>query len=234
MSPEALLAVKNLGKRFGALNALDGLTLALAPGEVVGLVGPNGSGKTTAINVISGVYGPDRGEVRFDGRSISGLPIHRLVQRGINRTFQVPRPFKGLTVRDNVKVAAVFGGGMSQVDKYLTLLELDALAGREAVSLNSAEQKRLDLARALVTRPRLLLVDEIGAGLNPVELQRMADMLMEIARSGVALLVVEHLLGFLQQLTQRVVVMNAGREIFEGPLAAAAQDPKVIDVFLGG
>ncbi len=235
MSPDTLLAVNNLSKRFGALNALDGLTLTLASGEIVGLVGPNGSGKTTAINVISGVYAPDGGEVRFDGRSIGGLPVHRLAHRGINRTFQVPRPFKGLTVRDNVKVAAVFGGaGKSQVDEYLTLLELDALAGREAVSLNSAQQKRLDLARALVTRPRLLLVDEIGAGLNPVELSRMAEMLMEIARSGVALLVVEHLLGFLQQLTQRVVVMNAGREIFEGPLDAASQDPKVIDVFLGG
>ncbi len=234
MPRDALLVVENLSKRFGALKALDGLTLALSAGEIVGLVGPNGSGKTTAINVISGVYAPDGGEVRFNGESVGGWPIHRLARRGINRTFQVPKPFKGLSVRDNLKVAAVHcGAGGEKMDQYLELLQLDSLVEREASSLNSAQQKQLDLARALVTRPKLLLVDEVGAGLNPGELQHMADILKEVARSGVALMVVEHLLGFLQELTQRVVVMNAGREIFEGPLEAAARDPKVIDVFLG-
>lgn len=235
MHPDALLAVNGLSKRFGALKALDGLTLKLTSGEVVGLVGPNGSGKTTAINVISGVYAPDGGEVRFNGQSVGGLPIHRLARLGINRTFQVPKPFKALTVRNNLKIAAVYcGAGEGRIDEYLQMLGLDKLANREASSLNSSQQKQLDLARALVTQPKLLLVDEVGAGLNPSELQGMAIILKEIARSGVALIVVEHLLGFLQELTQRVVVMNAGREIFEGSLEAAARDAKVIDVFLGG
>lgn len=235
MSPNPLLIVDNLSKHFGAFKALDGLTLTLAPGDILGLVGPNGSGKTTAINVVSGVYAPDGGEVRYDGRLVGGLPPHRLARLGINRTFQVPKPFKGLTVRENLEVAAAYSNiSRNKVDEYLEILELAAFAEREAASLNSAQQKRLDLARALATQPRLLLVDELGAGLNPGELQRMADTLKEIARAGVALLIVEHLLGFLQQLTQRVVVMNAGREIFEGSLDAAARDPQVISVFLGG
>ena len=235
MSPDPLLTVDNLSKRFGALKALDGLSLALAPGEILGLVGPNGSGKTTAINVISGVYAPDHGAIHFNGHPVGGLPAHRLARLGINRTFQVPKPFKGLTVRENLEVAAAYSNaGREKVDQNLELLDLAAFADREAASLNSAQQKRLDLARALVTQPRLLLVDELGAGLNPGELQQMADTLKTIAGAGVALLVVEHLLGFLKQLTQRVVVMNAGREIFEGPLEAAARDAQVIDVFLGG
>ena len=236
MAPSAPLpGVERLSKRFGAFQALDGLTLELAPGEVLGLVGPNGSGKTTAINVISGVYSADAGSILLDGRSIGGLPIHRRAHLGINRTFQVPKPFKGLTVGENLEVAAVYSrADRAEIGKCLEFLELAPLVGREAASLNSAQQKRLDLARALIARPRLLLVDELGAGLNPVELQRMAQTLTTIARSGVALLVVEHLLGFLRELTSRVVVMDAGREIFEGSLEIAARDRQVIDVFLGG
>ena len=235
MSPSALLSVERLSKRFGAFQALDGLSLEIVPGEILGLVGPNGSGKTTAINVISGVYLADTGTIRFDGRPIDGLPVYRRARMGINRTFQVPKPFRGLTVAENLEIAAVYShADRGQVGKCLKFLDLDSLAGREAASLNSAQQKRLDLARALVCRPRLLLVDELGAGLNPAELQSMAQTLATIASSGVALLVVEHLLGFLRAVTSRVVVMDAGREIFEGPLDVAARDPQVIDVFLGG
>ncbi len=199
MSPNALLNVEHLSKRFGAFRALDGLSLEVRPGEILGLVGPTGSGTTTAIHVISGVYTADAGAIRFDGQPVGGLPIHRLAHLGINRTFQVPKPFKGLTVSENLEVAAVYGGaGRGEIGKCLAFLDLASLAGREAASLNSAQQKRLDLARALVTKPRLLLVDELGAGLNPSELQRMVQTLMTIARSGVALLVVEHLLGFLR------------------------------------
>ncbi len=235
MSPSALLVVERLSKHFGAFQALDGLSLKLASGEILGLVGPNGSGKTTAINVISGVYTADAGTIHFDGQPVGGLPIHRRAHLGINRTFQVPKPFKGLTVSENLEIAAVYSGaGRDEIGKCLEFLELAPLAGREAASLNSAQQKRLDLARALIARPRLLLVDELAAGLNPAELQRMAQTLMTIASSGVALLVVEHLLSFLRELTSRVVVMDAGREIFEGPLDVAARDPQVIDVFLGG
>ena len=234
--PQPLLAVKGLVKRFGGFRALDELNFDLKPGEILGLVGPNGSGKTTCINVISGLYRPDAGEVYFEGRPIAGLPSHRLVHLGINRTFQIPKPFLTLTARQNVEIAAAYGRhpqGPVDVDALLASLDLAALAQRPAAELNSAQQKMLDLARALATGPRLLLVDELAAGLNPAELERVAHKLEELARSGIALLVVEHLMGFIDQITDRVIVMNAGKEIFEGVLADAVKNPRVIEVFLG-
>ncbi len=238
MSPEPpLLSVDGLVKRFGGFRALDGLSFHLNPGEILGLVGPNGSGKTTCINVISGLYAPDGGGVRFAGRAIGGLPSHRLVHLGINRTFQVPKPFLSLTVRENVAVADGYGRnprGPVDIDTLLATLDLRPVAERRAAELNSAQQKMLDLARALATGPRLLLIDELAAGLNPAELDRVAVQIKEIARSGVALLVVEHLMGFIGEITDRVIVMNAGKEIFEGVMADAIQDKRVVEVFLGG
>jgi branched-chain amino acid transport system ATP-binding protein len=224
-------------KRFGGFRALDGINLALAPGEVLGLVGPNGSGKTTCINVISGFYPPDAGRVIFDGASIGGTAAHLLARRGINRTFQSPKPFLSMTVRENVVIPASYGhGGRAPVEvaALLASLELDRVAKRPAGDLNSAQQKTLDLARALATVPRLLLIDELAAGLNPAELGRMAKRLRALAEGGMALLVVEHLMGFIDQVTDRVIVMNAGREIFEGTLRVATHDPEVMRVFLGG
>lgn len=238
MSPETepLLRIDNLVKRFGGFRALDGLSFYLKPGEILGLVGPNGSGKTTCINVISGLYPPDGGDVVFEGREIGGLASHRLVHLGINRTFQVPKPFLTLTVRENVEVAIAYGenpAGEVDIKPLLASLELDGMSERRAGELNSAQQKMLDLARALATGPRLLLVDELAAGLNPAELERVAARLKELARSGIALLVVEHLMGFIDQITDRVIVMNAGKEIFEGVLAQAIRDRQVVEVFLG-
>jgi branched-chain amino acid transport system ATP-binding protein len=238
MSPERapLLRIEGLVKRFGGFRALDGVSFHVLPGEILGLVGPNGSGKTTCINVISGLYGPDDGAVRLEERPIGGLASHRLVHLGINRTFQVPKPFLTLTVRENVEVAAAHGRRMNDgldLDELLASLELDAYAAKPAAELNSVQQKMLDLARALATRPRLLCVDELAAGLNPEELERVAARLRALARSGMALLVVEHLMGFIDQVTDRVVVLNAGREIFEGTLADAVRDARVVEVFLG-
>jgi branched-chain amino acid transport system ATP-binding protein len=230
------LVVEGLVKRFGAFAALDGVSFDLRPGEVLGLVGPNGSGKTTCINVIAGLYAADAGRVVYAGRSLAAVPAHRRAQAGINRTFQSPHPFGSLTVRENVAVAAAYGGAGRTVDMaaLLAWLQLDGVAGRPAHELNSAQQKALDLARALATVPRLLLVDELAAGLNPAELGRMADRLRQLASEGMALLVVEHLMGFIDRVTDRVVVMNAGREIFGGSMAAAARDPTVVEVYLGG
>lgn len=233
----SLLGVDRLVKRFGGFAALDGASFHLMAGEVLGLVGPNGSGKTTCINVISGIYPPNAGQVLFAGKPIGGLPSHKLVRLGINRTFQVPQPFLALTVRENVEIAATYGGrdgSKADIDAILASLELDGYRLRAAADLNSAQQKMLDLARALATAPRLLLVDELAAGLHPAELQRVARKLRELAASGIALLVVEHLMGFIGEVTDRVIVLNAGREIFGGTLSQAVHDPQVVSVFLGG
>ncbi|CCE00424.1 ABC transporter ATP-binding protein [Bradyrhizobium sp. STM 3809] len=239
MSPDAapILNVAGLVKRFGGFHALDGLSFHVAPGEILGLVGPNGSGKTTAINVVSGLYAPDGGEVRFEGQPIGGLASHRLVHRGINRTFQVPKPFMSLTVRENVDVALAYGRARTAPPPVAQLLEdyrLGEVAARPAADLNSAQQKMLDLVRALATAPRLLLLDELAAGLNPAELDWIAQRIKALAAAGMAIIVVEHLMGFIEQITDRVIVLNAGRDIFEGKLAAAVKEPQVIEVFLGG
>jgi branched-chain amino acid transport system ATP-binding protein len=239
MSPDRapLLAITNLVKRFGGFRALDGLSLSIAPGEVLGLVGPNGSGKTTCINVISGLYAADGGEVLFEAKSISGTKPHHLVHLGINRTFQVPKPFLALTVRENIEVAIAYGNhpeGLTDARPLLESLDLARIADRRAAELNSAQQKMLDLARALATGPRLLLVDELAAGLNPRELEWVGGKLKELARTNMAIIVVEHLMGFIEQVTDRVIVLNAGKEIFEGRLADAVRVPQVIEVFLGG
>jgi branched-chain amino acid transport system ATP-binding protein len=239
MSPESapLLKVSKLVKRFGGFHALDGLSFHVSSGEILGLVGPNGSGKTTAINVISGLYAPDGGELVLDGTSIGGVASHRLVHRGVNRTFQIPKPFLSLTVRQNVEVALAYGGAATTPPALADLLEeyrLAEVADRPAADLNNAQQKMLDLARALATRPRLLLLDELAAGLNPAELDWIAERIKALAKSGMAIIVVEHLMGFIEYITDRVIVMNAGKEIFEGKLAVAVKVPQVIEVFLGG
>ena len=240
MSPETtkpILNVTRLVKRFGGFHALDGLSFHVVPGEILGLVGPNGSGKTTAINVISGLYAPDGGEVTFDGEPIGGIASHKLVHRGINRTFQVPKPFMSLTARENIKVALSHGRAAVAPPSIAELLDeyrLAEFADRPASELNSAQQKMLDLTRALATRPRLLLLDELAAGLNPAELDWIAGRIQALAAGGMAILVVEHLMGFIEHITDRVIVLNAGKEIFEGKLAAAVREPQVIEVFLGG
>jgi branched-chain amino acid transport system ATP-binding protein len=236
LEAEPILNVSKLVKRFGGFYALDGLSFHVAPGEILGLVGPNGSGKTTAINVISGLYAPDGGEVLLDGASIGAVASHRLVHRGVNRTFQVPKPFMSLTVRQNVEVALAYGGAAAppSIAGLLDEYRLSEVADRPASGLNNAQQKMLDLVRALATRPRLLLLDELAAGLNPAELDWIAGRIKALARSGMAIIVVEHLMGFIEHITDRVIVLNAGKEIFEGKLATAVQVPQVIEVFLGG
>jgi branched-chain amino acid transport system ATP-binding protein len=239
VSPETkpILNVDRLVKRFGGFTALGGLSFHVTPGEILGLVGPNGSGKTTAINVVSGLYAPDGGEIMFDDTAIGGAASHKLVHRGINRTFQIPKPFLSLTVRENVEVALAYGNAVASslsIDALLEEYRLIELADRPAADLNSAQQKMLDLTRALATAPRLLLLDELAAGLNPAELDWIAERIKALAAKGMAIIVVEHLMGFIEHITDRVIVMNAGKEIFEGKLAQAVKQKQVIEVFLGG
>lgn len=236
MSSETLLQLQGVNKRFGGHVVLNDVSFSLAPGEIVGLVGPNGSGKTTTINVISGLYRADSGSIAFDGKTVHKVPMHKLAQLGINRTFQVPKTFRDMTVRENIEVAAHFGHAVGAVDINAILhdIELDKQADKLAGSLTVNQQKLLDLGRALATGPKLLLVDEIGAGLNPAELGGIAELLRKLSQRGIALIVVEHLMAFLGSITQRVIVLGAGRMLFEGSLDAASRHPEVVAAFFGG
>lgn len=230
-----LLQVRGLSKAFGGFQALSDVSLDVFAGRALGLVGPNGSGKTTLINVVSGVYKPSGGKVALKGEDVTGLGSHRLCRLGLNRTFQTPRPLAGLTVAENVALVrrprrsglAVFDG------EPLSFVGLDRVASRRVSALTSGEQKLLDLARALAAGPAVLLVDELGAGLNPGELAHVAGLLARLKEVGMALVVVEHLMGFLEQVVDMVVVLNAGVAIFRGDLRAAVADPRVVEVFLG-
>jgi branched-chain amino acid transport system ATP-binding protein len=222
-----------LVKRYGGLRAVDGVSISIDEGEIVGLMGPNGSGKTTLINCITGAIYADAGDITFDGHDVTRILAHRRAHRGINRTYQIPAPFSKLTVKENVLVAATYWRRGGDAAKAIERAGLSRLIDREASLLNSTEQKLLDLARALATNPRLLLVDEIAAGLNPDEARRLADLLKEVAASGITLLVVEHLMAFLRMLITRVIVMDQGTVIFRGSINDAANDPRVMEVFLG-
>jgi branched-chain amino acid transport system ATP-binding protein len=221
-------------KRFGGFVVLNDVSFAVAAGEIVGLVGPNGSGKTTTINVISGLLRDDGGSIEFDGHDVGALPVHRRARLGINRTFQVPKVFREMTVRENIEVAAHAGRLQpGQVDAILDEIGLTRVAAQIAGSLTANQQKLLDLGRALATSPKLLLVDEIGAGLNPAELGAIATLLQKLAARGIAMIVVEHLLDFLNRITARVIVLGAGRMLFEGALEAASREPEVVAAFFG-
>lgn len=230
---DPLLQANRVQKRFGGFQALAGVDLTVAPGEIVGLIGPNGSGKTTFINVISGILRASGGTVLMQGHDVTTLPAHKRAGRGINRTFQVPKPFSSLTVRQNLEVAMHRAGSAPDLDALLDSVELGHVTQRRAAELTSVQQKMLDLARALATSPTLLLVDELACGLNPAELERIAARLRALAADGLGLVVVEHLMSFIDRLTHRVVVMNAGRVLFGGSLRDAARNPKVVEVFLG-
>jgi branched-chain amino acid transport system ATP-binding protein len=234
MSTE-LLRLSGVRKRFGGFVVLNDVSFAVRAGEIVGLVGPNGSGKTTTINVISGLLRDDGGSIVFDGKDVGALPVHRRARLGINRTFQVPKVFRDMTVRENIEVAAHAGRLQpGQVEAILDDIGLTHVAGQIAGSLTANQQKLLDLGRALATSPKLLLVDEIGAGLNPAELGAIATLLEKLAARGIAMIVVEHLLDFLNRITARVIVLGAGRMLFEGALEAASREPEVVAAFFGG
>ncbi|MCL5052952.1 ABC transporter ATP-binding protein [Ferrimicrobium acidiphilum] len=231
---ENVIEVHNLAQSFGGLRAVDGVSFSLANGEVLGLVGPNGSGKTTIINTICGLYEPTGGSVMLDGKDVTGLRADKLARIGINRTFQIPRPFLDLTVFENLEIARNHASRVTLgVAEVAELVGLSESMGKPASSLNSTHKKMLDLGRALVMSPRVLFVDELAAGLMPAELEGVTQLLREIARDR-SVVVVEHLLGFLDRVADRVLVLNAGKEIFAGSLSAALQDDLVKKVFLGG
>ncbi|MET1116111.1 MAG: ATP-binding cassette domain-containing protein [Comamonas sp.] len=236
----SLLELKGLTKRFGGLVAVNDLSFEVHAGEVVGLLGPNGSGKTTAMNLVSGALAPSAGEVRFAGRTISGLASHRIARLGVARTFQLVRVLGGMHCRDNVAAGLAFrpGGlhGRAAEHAAQQLLErvgLGAQAELPASELTYIDQKRLELARALALAPRLLLLDEWLAGLNPTELQQGIALIAALRDEGMTVLMVEHVMDAVHALCSRCVVMNAGTRIAEGPTRAVLGDARVIEAYLG-
>jgi branched-chain amino acid transport system ATP-binding protein len=234
----ALLEVADVRKRFDGLEALAGVSLDVATGEIVGLIGPNGAGKTTLFHLISGFLRPDGGDVRFDGLSTRGLRPHQVCQRGLVRTFQIVKPFPALTVLENVRVGALarartFEAATRKAREVLGLVGLLDRADRPARGLTVADRKRLELARALATEPRLLLLDEVMAGLTPTETERVVDLCRTIQASGIAILLIEHVMRAVMTLSQRVVVLDQGRTIASGPPARIASDPRVVEAYLG-
>jgi branched-chain amino acid transport system ATP-binding protein len=234
----ALLEVADVRKRFDGLEALAGVSLDVATGEIVGLIGPNGAGKTTLFHLISGFLRPDGGDVRFDGLSTRGLRPHQVCQRGLVRTFQIVKPFPALTVLENVRVGALarartFEAATRKAREVLALVSLEDRADRPARGLTVADRKRLELARALATEPRLLLLDEVMAGLTPTETERVVDLCRTIQASGIAILLIEHVMRAVMTLSQRVVVLDHGSTIASGPPARIASDPRVVEAYLG-
>ena len=239
MSEAATLAAVEVHKRFRALAVLDGVSLALHKGEAVGVVGPNGAGKTTLLNVMSGALAPDAGTVLFNGLDVTSKGSAERCQLGIARTHQVPRPFTGMTVFENVLVAATAGGrrrGAEAYDLCLSVLDqtaLTQLANRRAESLGLLQRKRLELARALAVEPVVLLLDEIGGGLTDAESAALVTTVAGLRDAGLAVLWIEHIVHVLTQVVSRLVCMDAGRVIAEGPPDEVVAHAAVIDAYLG-
>jgi branched-chain amino acid transport system ATP-binding protein len=235
----ALLTLDGVQKRFRGLLAVDRVSFSVPQGAIVGLIGPNGAGKTTLFNLIAGVYRPDQGRILFEDREIGGLSPHETCRAGIARTFQIVRPFGALSVLENVMVGAFLGGGGGTAVRQRALEMLDriglaAKAQTLASSLTLAERKQLEIARALATGPRLLLLDEVMSGLRPVEIDAMVATFAALARdTGLTILLTEHVMRAVMALSHHIVVLHHGQKICEGTPELVSRDPQVIECYLG-
>src|SRR5512144_1735543 len=235
-----LLDVSDLTKKFGGLRAVASVDFSLKRGEILGLIGPNGAGKSTVFNLINGVFPPSEGKIVFDGQDITGLPPYEVVRRGIARTHQIVKPLNDMTVHDNCTVGACFGrdnlplGQAREVaDKAIKFLGLADRRDVLAAHLTTAGKKRLEVARALCARPMLLLLDEVLAGLNPFEVDQMIDIVRQIRERGISILIIEHIMQAIMNLSDRIIVLNFGEKLAEGRPQEVANDPVVVEAYLG-
>jgi branched-chain amino acid transport system ATP-binding protein len=234
----AFFETKHITKFFGGLAAVNAVSFGVEQGEIYGLIGPNGSGKTTIFNLINGYHALTKGEISFEGRQISGMKTHRICQAGIGRTFQVVKPLKRLTVLDNVIASAFLRAphkrdAVRLAEETIEFCELTAYRDKLAKSLPIASRKRLEITRALATKPKLLLLDETAAGLNPSEVEQAIELIKKINASGVTIIIVEHIMRVIMSISHRILAINHGTVIAEGTPAEVASHPEVIAAYLG-
>jgi len=235
-----LLRVEGLSRRFAGLKAVEDVSFEILPGEITGLIGSNGAGKTTLVNLVTGHLKPTAGRVHFLGRDVTGSRPHRLQRLGLLRTFQVVQPFGEFTARDNVAASAFFSGkahdlsaARQAAEEVLERLGIGRLANQLPPSMTLANRKRLELARAVAARPKLLFLDEVNAGLNSSEIDEVLHLLRAIANGGVAIVVIEHLMRVVRGLCRRLIVMHQGKLIADGATEIVAEDPEVMSAYLG-
>ena len=233
-----MLTLENVTKRFGGLTAVRAVSLDVRERELVGIIGPNGAGKTTLFNVVSGYYRPEEGRVVFAGSDVTGRAPHDICRLGLTRTFQIVKPFGNLSVLDNVMIGALtrtstVRAARSDAERVVETCDLAPYATARARALPIGLRKRLEVARALATRPRVLLLDEVMAGLNPTELGGMVDLIRRLHAEGLTVIVIEHIMAAMMRLAQRIVVLHHGEKIAEGTPAQIVADRRVVDAYLG-